>query len=193
MFLDQSQNTSSQQTVNISAKLIASIKILQLSAEELEQSIAQEALDNPAFEMEELSQCQRCGTQMKDGVCPNCGSTAGSAKAEGAPEWDDYNEPGVGGGDEEEYDPLSRVVASASLEETLLWQMQAIIDPDDLPIAEYLIGSLDTHGYLLTSVEEVARTLRVGVERVERVLSTLQMQEPVGIGARNLRECLLIQ
>ena len=193
MFLDQGQNLSPQQSVNISAKLIASIKILQLSAEELEQSIAQEALENPAFEMEELSQCQRCGTQMKEGVCPNCGSTTGSAKAEGAPEWDDYNDPGVGGSDEEEYDPLARVVASASLEETLLWQMQAIIEPDDLPIAEYLIGSLDTHGYLLISVEEVARTLRVEVQRVERVLSILQMQEPVGIGARNLRECLLIQ
>lgn len=193
MFLDQGQNLSPQQSVNISAKLIASIKILQLSAEELEQSIAQEALENPAFEMEELSQCQRCGTQMKEGVCPNCGSTTGSAKAEGAPEWDDYNDPGVGGSDEEEYDPLARVVASASLEETLLWQMQAIIEPDDLPIAEYLIGSLDTHGYLLISVEEVARTLRVEVARVERVLSILQMQEPVGIGARNLGECLLIQ
>ncbi|HEX6779221.1 MAG TPA: RNA polymerase factor sigma-54 [Ktedonobacterales bacterium] len=193
MFLDQGQNLSPQQSVNISAKLIASIKILQLSAEELEQSIAQEALENPAFEMEELSQCQRCGTQMKEGVCPNCGSTTGSAKAEGAPEWDDYNDPGVGAGDEEEYDPLARVVASASLAETLLWQMQAIIEPDDLPIAEYLIGSLDTHGYLLISVEEVARTLRVEVARVERVLSILQMQEPVGIGARNLRECLLIQ
>ena len=193
MFLDQGQNLSPQQSVNISAKLIASIKILQLSAEELEQSIAQEALENPAFEMEELSQCQRCGTQMKEGVCPNCGSTTGSAKAEGAPEWDDYNDPGVGGSDEEEYDPLARVVAPASLEETLLWQMQTIIEPDDLPIAEYLIGSLDTHGYLLISVEEVARTLRVAVERVERVLSILQMQEPVGIGARSLRECLLIQ
>ncbi len=193
MFLDQSQNLGSQQTINISAKLIASIKILQLSAEELEQSVAQEALENPAFEMEELSQCQRCGTQMKEGVCPNCGSTTGSAKAEGAPEWDDYNDPGVVGGEEEEYDPLARVEAASSLEETLLLQMRAVVDPDDLPIVEYLIGSLDTHGRLLISVEEVARTLRVEVERVERVLSLLQMQEPVGIGARDLRECLLIQ
>ena len=67
MYLEQSQHPSQQQSVNISAKLIASIKILQLSAEELEQTIAQEALDNPAFDMDELGQCQRCGTQMKDG------------------------------------------------------------------------------------------------------------------------------
>jgi len=193
MFFDQSQILASQPTITISAKLIASIKILQLSAEELEQTIAQEAQENPAFEMEEQSQCQRCGTPMKEGACANCGSTVGSAKTEGAPEWDDYNDPGVAGGDEEEFDPLARVEASASLEETLLWQMQAVVDPDDLPIVDYLIGSLDTHGYLLISVEEVARTLRVPLARVERVLGLLQMQEPAGIGARDLRECLLIQ
>jgi len=193
MFLDQGQNLSPQQSVNISAKLIASIKILQLSAEELEQSIAQEALENPAFEMEELNQCQRCGAQMKEGVCPNCGGTVSTLQSDGAREWDDFNERGLGGSDDEDFDPLARVEATASLEETLLWQMQALIEPDDLPIAEYLIGSLDSHGYLLVSVEEVARTLRVECERVQRVLSLLQMQEPVGIGARDLGECLLIQ
>ncbi len=193
MYLDQSQSLSPQQTVNISAKLITSIKILQLSAEELEQSIAQEALENPAFEIEELSQCQRCGTQMKDGVCPNCGSTAGAAQTDSAADWDDYNELGLAGGDEEDFDPLARVEATASLEEALLWQMRASIDPCDLPIAECLIGNLDSHGRLLISVEEVARMLRVDIGRVQCVLTTLQMQEPVGIGARNLRECLLIQ
>jgi RNA polymerase sigma-54 factor len=193
MFLEQSQQPSQQQQINISAKLIASIKILQLSAEELEQSIAQEALENPAFEMEEMGQCQRCGMQMKDGVCQNCGSTVSAASADGTREWDDFNEPGQVGSEEEDFDPLARVQDAASLEEVLLWQMQAIITPDDLPIAEYLIGSLDSHGYISTSVEEVARILRVELERVQRVLGLLQMQEPVGVGARNLRECLLIQ
>jgi RNA polymerase sigma-54 factor len=193
MFLDQSQSLSPQQSINISAKLIASIKILQLSAEELEQTIAQEALENPAFEMEELSQCLRCGTQMKEGICPNCGSTASTAQASGTLEWDDYNDPSLAGGEEDDFDPLARVEAAASLEEALIWQMRAIIEPEDSPIAEYLIGSLDSHGYLLVSVEEVARILRVERERVQHVLNLLQMQEPVGIGARNLRECLLIQ
>ena len=54
--------------------------------------------------------------------------------------------------------------------------------PEDLPIAEYLIGSLDGHGYLSASVEEVACILRVDLERVQRVLGQLQMQEPVGSG-----------
>ncbi len=195
MYLEQGQTQTllPQQQVNISAKLIASIKILQLSAEELEQAIAQEVLEDPAFEVEEMSQCQRCGAQMQDGVCPTCGGTVSTSQSDGMLEWEDYSDPGLGGGEEEDFDPLARVEDAASLEEVLLWQMQAIIEPDDLPIAEYLIGSLDSHGYILTSVEEAAHILRVEVERVQRVLSLLQMQEPLGIGARDLRECLLIQ
>jgi RNA polymerase sigma-54 factor len=189
----QQQQVSQQQQIQISAKLIASIKILQLSAEELEQTVAREALENPAFEMEETGQCQNCGMPMKDGMCPNCGTMVSAAQADGTREWDDFSDPGLVGNDEEDFDPLARVQDAASLEEVLLWQMQAIIDPDDLPIAQYLIGSLDGHGYIRTSVEEVARILRVDVERVQRVLSLLQMQEPVGVGARDLRECLLIQ
>jgi RNA polymerase sigma-54 factor len=193
MFLDQSQTVSQQPALNISAKLIASIKILQLSAEELEQTVAQESLENPAFEMEEVSQCQRCGTQMKEGACPNCGTTAGSSRADEAPEWEDYNEPGAMGGEEEDYDPLARVEWLESLGEALLSHMRTMVSPEDFPISEYLIGNLDSHGYLTVSVEDAARTLRVGLERVLQVLAILQMQEPVGIGARDLRECLLIQ
>jgi RNA polymerase sigma-54 factor len=193
MYMEQSLHSSQQQQINISGKLIASIKILQLSAEELEQSIALEALENPAFEMEEVGQCQRCGTQMKDGLCPTCGSTGSLAQADGTHEWDDFSEPGLAGGEDEDFDPLARVQDAASLEEVLLWQMQALIEPEDLPIAEYLIGSLDSHGYITTSVEEVARTLRAEVARVQHVLGVLQMQEPVGVGARTLSECLSLQ
>jgi RNA polymerase sigma-54 factor len=193
MFLEQSPTISQQNSLNISAKLIASIKILQLSAEELAQSVALELRENPAFEVEELSQCQRCGAQMREGACPNCGTTASSSKADETPEWEDYNEPGMLGGEEEEYDPLARVESLESLEEMLLSHMRTMVSPEDFPIAEYLVGNLDSHGYLQVSIEEVARTLRVELERVLQVLDILQMQEPVGIGARDLRECLLIQ
>ncbi len=51
MYLEQLQSSTQQQTLNISAKLIASIKILQCSAEELEQTIAAELSENPALEV----------------------------------------------------------------------------------------------------------------------------------------------
>jgi RNA polymerase sigma-54 factor len=62
-----------------------------------------------------------------------------------------------------------------------------------MTIAEYLVGSLDEKGYLAIKVEDVAYELDVSLDKVRAVLRVLQAQEPVGIGARNLRECLVIQ
>src|SRR5215469_74880 len=76
MYLEQVPGTSPQQGLNISAKLIASIKILQYSAEELEASIAQEVEQNPALEVDEQAQCGRCGTVLVHGVCPSCDATS---------------------------------------------------------------------------------------------------------------------
>jgi RNA polymerase sigma-54 factor len=55
------------------------------------------------------------------------------------------------------------------------------------------VGSLNEQGYLDISVEEVANTLSVDVERVEQVLMKLQEVAPVGVGARDVPECLLLQ
>jgi RNA polymerase sigma-54 factor len=54
-------------------------------------------------------------------------------------------------------------------------------------------GSLDDKGYLAVKVEDVTYEMNVSVDKVRAVLRVLQAQEPVGIGARNLRECLSIQ
>src|SRR5262249_16092936 len=57
----------------------------------------------------------------------------------------------------------------------------------------YLIGSLDESGYLTASEEEVAEACEVSTERVASVIEALHQQDPPGGGARNPRECLLIQ
>src|SRR5262249_30603142 len=75
----------------------------------------------------------------------------------------------------------------------LLRQLSTILDGTDLPIAEFLVGSLDSHGYVTTTVAEVCELLGVPAECVARVLAVLQSLDPPGIGARNLQECLLIQ
>jgi RNA polymerase sigma-54 factor len=63
----------------------------------------------------------------------------------------------------------------------------------DMPIAEYLVGNLDDNGWLRCSIQETADMFDVSSERVEIVLRHLQSLDPIGIGARDLRECLLIQ
>ena len=64
---------------------------------------------------------------------------------------------------------------------------------EQMPIAEFLVGNLDERGFLECSVEEAARILEVSTDEVRAVLRELQAQEPVGIGARDLKECLLLQ
>lgn len=201
MFLDQSLVASPQQSLNISAKLIESIKILQCSSEELEQSIAQELAEDPAFEVEELEQCQRCGTPLVNASCPSCDVAAPEASSTETlgdlADWDDLRESQAQDlslpGEDDAYDPLSFVRSGGTLHEHLLIQLGTVIAWEDQPIAEYLIGSLDSHGYVTVSVSEAAEALDVPAERVERVLEALQSLDPVGIGARSLRECLLIQ
>ena len=60
-------------------------------------------------------------------------------------------------------------------------------------IAEVIIGNLDENGYLTASLEEIARNGNYSLEDVEEALAVVQEFDPLGVGARNLRECLLIQ
>src|SRR5262249_54662590 len=96
MYLDQTQLLAPQQTINISAKLIASIKILQYSSEELERVMPAELSENPALEVEEQAQCLRCGAGLHAGLCLNCdrvahdGSDTPQAEAGG---WEDDQPP----------------------------------------------------------------------------------------------------
>jgi len=60
-------------------------------------------------------------------------------------------------------------------------------------IAETIIGNLDENGYLTVSLEEIAHNGNHSVEDVEEALATVQEFDPLGVGARNLRECLMIQ
>ncbi|UZW67928.1 hypothetical protein OC195_05065 [Priestia flexa] len=57
----------------------------------------------------------------------------------------------------------------------------------------YMIENLDEHGYLKEDLMLVAQACSCNLEEVEMVLNSLQQLDPIGVGARNLQECLLIQ
>lgn len=86
------------------------------------------------------------------------------------------------------------IVAETSLQEHLLEQtrMSELTD-DDYGVAEVLIGSIDDYGYLKESVENLSLATGIDPGRVRDVLEVIQSFFPVGVGARDLRECLLIQ
>jgi RNA polymerase sigma-54 factor len=86
------------------------------------------------------------------------------------------------------------LVASTSLQESLLEQVRdSDLVPEQFPMAELLIGNIDDHGYLKTNVDELAFSTGIPAAKVEAVLKVLQTFDPPGVGARDLRECLLLQ
>jgi RNA polymerase sigma-54 factor len=67
------------------------------------------------------------------------------------------------------------------------------LEPGIRVIADYIVGNLDEDGYLSVSVEEIAEQLEVAVESVESALVLVQHLDPIGVAARDVRECLLVQ
>lgn len=206
-----------EHTLRVSARLITSSTILHLSSDEFERAINQEHTENPAFDVKEQRICLFCGSHLYGQVCPICGhyapvwqlscqptdiqgghysESSGMPELSGGTQYvfydiDNYGFAEVDSADD--FDPLARLPHGETLAESLLQQLEALIPPEDDPIAEQLVGNLNERGYLEISTDEVATLLGVEVARVEYVLHQLQTLEPLGIGARNLRECLLIQ
>jgi len=86
------------------------------------------------------------------------------------------------------------LVAGTSLQETLLEQVrQSTLPHDQWPVAELLIGNIDEYGYFKATVEELSSSTGLSPDKVLDVLKVIQTFEPTGVGARDLRECLLLQ
>jgi RNA polymerase sigma-54 factor len=196
--LTYAQEPAATQTMKVSPRLVAANHILQLSSLELQEAIAEEVNDNPALEQIEVATCSVCGSEMSGSICPLCiqrqRSSEGDSAFDGpAADWEPGSSARERLADEDEFDALSRVASEQTLAERLLIEMGAALPDEDMPIAEYVVGSLDEQGYLSLRPEHIAYELSVDEERVRHVVRVLQAQDPVGIGAANLRECLLLQ
>lgn len=96
--------------------------------------------------------------------------------------------------DDEEADPYQRMAAPVSLQEHLIMTLQAQgLSPRDHTIGERLIGYINDNGYLEATLVQVAQEMNSSEEEVEAVLGRIQRFEPVGVGARTVEECLLLQ
>jgi RNA polymerase sigma-54 factor len=89
---------------------------------------------------------------------------------------------------------LNSLPQEESLQEHLTGQLNlAGLSDTDREIGELIVGSIGDDGYLPTSLEELAEAASFDVRHMEDVLAVIQDFHPVGVGARDLRECLLIQ
>jgi RNA polymerase sigma-54 factor len=201
------------QTMRVSPTLIMVNQLLALSSQELLNMVHAELEQNPALESTENNTCPSCGSGTTGTYCPDCMQPVRgmSSLANAAPgsavttpssgSYDDGYDPedyrprdfASYTAGEDDFDPLSLVASEASMAEQLLADLIISLPQEDHAIAAYLVGNLDDQGFMGCTVEGAAERLGVSVQRVERVLKVLQITGPAGVGARDLRECLLIQ
>jgi len=208
-------NIGLQQRLVMTPKLQQALKLLQMPTLELQQVLKQEVLQNPLLEEVDDADTDSDEDEPVEGEPAETKTEAQVAKAEAAEgeeseeakkerlDTDDYFESSFGAGDgfaneENREDFVERVpVAKQSFAEYLMSQLRLITkDEMQIAIGEYIIGSLDDSGYLTAALDEVARAMQLPPERiteVENVLKIIQTFDPVGVGARDLKECLLIQ
>lgn len=88
----------------------------------------------------------------------------------------------------------SSIISEETLFEHLMQQAkEAFANKKQLAIAQAIIGNIDAGGFLTTPLQELAVLERCTVEAVEKILKVVQTFDPIGVGARNLKETLLIQ
>jgi len=191
--MHQVQNLSMQQV--LAPQLQQSLQILQAPMLELRNLVQQEIQTNPTLEEEiteptiEDHQAERDAFQEEF-----------ERLAKLDDEWRDFmaqNSSYSGRSQEEEERRqffFDSIISSETLQQHLMGQVSdGDFNSDDRKIAELIIGNIDDVGFLQTSTEEMAQNTGMDLEDLERVLAIIQTFHPVGVGSRNLRECLLIQ
>lgn len=187
-----------QQRLVMTPRLQQALKLLQMPTLELQQVLKQEILQNPLLE-EVDDTVESSEDEIEDEPEEEKKEKDDTKSKDDQEDWDDfYDTAWTGGGTaemEEREDFLERVpVAKQSFAEYLFSQLRLITEDERvLKIGEYIIGSLDDSGYLTSTVEDIARTFETDEEEIENVLKIIQTFDPPGVGARELRECLLIQ
>jgi len=210
MVLELRQSTKLVQQLVITPQLQQAIRLLQLTRLELVDMISQEMKENPLLEEEEE------GRELAEGETP------AAEQEEGEPPAEPEHTPEVQGNGEgtDEFDwenylensnliPFQRQTREdgderpsfenflskrTTLVDHLQWQLQlSRFTEEENEAGTWIIGNLDEDGYLKISLEGICSETNVPVEVVERVLRKIQQFDPVGIGARDLKECLLIQ
>jgi len=179
----------------VSPSLIEANYILSLSRQELQAVVAAEMDANPALEMDERQTCPLCGNVLDGTFCPVC---LVSQRTDADPEsYEDFPETLVNGAqgreDSDEFDPMTLIADEVGLREQILADARTILEPAEYPIAEYLVDAIDDRGFLAVDVADLAGLTRRAPEEIEAIVEIIQDVAPVGVGARNLQECLLLQ
>jgi len=204
MAIELRQQLKLTQQLIMTPQLQMAIKLLQLSRLELMDKIRQELEENPALdEVQEVSsKDNQTESEGEPVVQPATTSEVTiSEKIHDEIDWsnyiDEYNSPGKINFESEGHDtPKYEAFIShkESLSDHLLWQL-LMTDPsaEEKRIGSLIIGNLNKDGYLDVTLEDLARVSGATVEEADDVLFLMQSFDPIGVCARDLKECLLLQ
>ncbi len=192
------------QKLTMTPELIQAIQILQYNSQELEDFVSKEIMENPILEMdntvpndshenlkdpessmsEELmyKEAERDDIDLREKIAES--------------EYDDISyrqwEHRVSNEDVVSFDQYTS--KEETLQDYLLLQLTfSDLKDRDKKIGRYLVEGIDDNGYLTVDTDQTAAAFGVKACTVERILKVIQGFEPVGVGARSLEECLLIQ
>lgn len=209
-----SQSLSQRQTQSLvlAPQLRHSLKILQVAALDLRTVIQEELQSNPTLEelpMEGLSLDRESSGNSSESE-GNEDSSSAHDEMDFSKEfeiltkldqdWKDHmanaggNTPRTSEDDEKRQHFLESLVTETSLQEHLMSQAEmSDIDESTLEAMRFLVGSLDDRGFLTQTLPDIALQMALPLESVQNARILLQSFEPAGIGAKDLKECLLLQ
>jgi RNA polymerase sigma-54 factor len=206
MGLDLRLDAKMTQSLVMSPRMQQAIKILQLNHLEMVNAIQEAVLENPTLEAQEAPD----GPSDTEVAMRESADRAQAEHNEQSNGSDDSNidwekvlesmserkgSSSLGGTIHDELPPIeANLTYGTSLADHLLFQLQMVrMNEDERKAAETIIHNLDERGYLIMTLEEVATAAEVTAEDAESGLEIVQALDPIGCGARDLTECLVLQ
>src|SRR5581483_1576970 len=208
MALEQKLHLKLSQKLIMTPSLQQAIKLLQLSKLELQEVLNQELLENPLLEetAEEVKQeeaeadAQETKTQTEEEakkVETKENEKDSFEEIDYDAYFQDYIEYGYNprmGEEHDEFPIENTLTRPPNLTDHLTWQLaMSDASPRIKEIGQFIIGNIDEDGYLRATKEEIMAAGPYDAVETDRAIGVIQALDPIGVGARDLRECLLLQ
>ena len=201
MAISQKLHTKLVQKLILTPSLQQAIKLLPMSTLELRDLLTQEMVENPMLEevpVEDTQAAEQQTTEEKPEAKPEAQKTDSWDDADYQYFFGEYLDDGYrpkAPQEVRELPPIENTLSTtSSLSDHLLWQLSLQSEDGRLrEIGEAIIGNLNDDGYLVASLDELAAMGPWPLDQVEHALRLLQGFDPVGVAARDLQECMMLQ
>ena len=203
MALELKQSLKMSQQLVMTPQLQQAIKLLQLNHLELADLVSQEMVENPILEEVIEERADLLAPKADNTTTENTEDRNAEGQKEQEIDWEQYldtysSSPRTGSEIRRDVDDLptydQTLTRSTTLSEHLMWQLHMAESSEQVrKAAAAVIGNLDDDGFLSSPMEEIADEELLPLDDVEEGMLLVQTFDPLGVGARNLAECLLIQ